>query len=73
MNPPDEPAPVVRVYGRAVTESDVKESLRMLGDDFVRRYERGELPRADAYAIARRRVKAQMALAGRRRSAKEDR
>lgn len=48
-----EPEPEVYVNGRRVTEYDVREMLRTLGDEELQRYERGEIPKAEAFAQAR--------------------
>ena len=48
-----EPEPDLYVYGRRVSESDVKEMLRLLGDEELLRYERGEIPKAVAFKQAR--------------------
>ena len=49
--PPDEPE--IRVYGRRITESDVRAMLRSYGDVELERFESGELPRAEAFEMAR--------------------
>ena len=51
--PEPESAPELFVYGHRVTEADVLEALRMLGDDAPADYAAGRLSKATAYEIAR--------------------
>jgi hypothetical protein len=44
-----EVAPRIFVYGRLVTESDVRANLRDLGDQALADYESGRMSMADAY------------------------
>jgi hypothetical protein len=45
--------PEVYAYGRRVTEHDVRECLRGLGDDALRDFETGRLAKAEAWEMAR--------------------
>jgi hypothetical protein len=51
--PEPEPEPELFVYGHRVTEADVLEALRMLGDDALADYAAGRWSKATAYEIAR--------------------
>src|SRR4051794_38086900 len=51
--PATEPEPEVYAYGRRVTEHDVRECLRGLGDDALRDFETGRLPKEQACAMTR--------------------
>lgn len=44
-------APTIRVFGRLVTERDVLNQLRDLGDQAVRDYETGRLSIDEAYGM----------------------
>lgn len=48
-----DPEPVVIVQGYRITEHDVRAMLASYGDEELRRYDAGELPRATAYRQAR--------------------
>lgn len=50
---PQEPMPEVLAGGHRITEQDVKQCLRSLGDDEVARYERGELSKEEAFEMTR--------------------
>jgi hypothetical protein len=47
------PEPELFVYGHRITEADVLEALRMLGDDALADYAAGRWAKATAYEIAR--------------------
>lgn len=51
-------APELFVEGHRVTEADVIEALSMLGDERVQAYREGRLPKAEAYGLARNRLRA---------------
>jgi hypothetical protein len=50
---PSDPEPVVVVQGYRITEHDVRAMLASYGDEELRRYDTGELPRNTAYRQAR--------------------
>jgi hypothetical protein len=60
--------PRVYAYGRRVTPADVRAALLALGDDWLDRFERGELPASEAYRIARDRMRASIELRSGRRA-----
>ncbi len=53
----DEPTPVVFAYGHQVTKHDVRDALYCLGDAAVADYDSGRMSKAEAYEIARRRLR----------------
>lgn len=55
VQPIVEREPELYAYGRRVTESDVLEALRNLGDEALADYASGRMPKAKAYEIAHRR------------------
>lgn len=52
-SPPSRPDPVVYANGRRITEDDVRECLLDMGDDVLRDYERGVLPKSEAFEMTR--------------------
>ena len=65
---PEESEPEVYAYGRRITERDVIDALKVLGDDALAAYKAGHMTKANAYEMARHRLRQTTELEGARRN-----